>query len=678
MQFVYPAFLFALSAVSIPIIIHLFHFRRYKKIVFSDVRFLKQVQEQNKSKQKLKDLLVLLARILAIVFLVLAFAQPFIPAQNELAVKGQKAVSVFVDNSFSMNQEGADGNLLEASKNKARAIIAAFGSDDQFQILTHDFEGKHQRLVNQSDALNLIDEVSITPASVGLPSIINRQKQALEKSGDKARLFYIISDFQSQMFTEKMDEIDTSIFLNLIPVQSNKQENISVDSVWLSSPVVQLQQPVTIKTRIHNRGVETLENIAINLKMNGQQKGLQHITCEAGESVTVSFSFTPTENEWYNGEISILDHPIVFDDHLYFSMNPVAHYGVLSINGGEPNRYISSLFASDEVYTFTQANQSQLNYTTFPKQQLIILNDPTPISSGLALELKKYMEQGGQVLIFPPSDPKALASVNMLLTDLSGPQYGVILKQQVKVSELNLQDPLFRNVFERLPKNMDLTSVSEFYALQRNNTTRGKALMTLTNGQPFAWQFAYKKGNMVLLSTPLDPTKTNLAQHSIFVPLMLKLGTGKPQAERLYYTIGKPQWIPLSNQTSVDKLIRMDNGESELALQTAQHDGKTAVYLDYPLSQAGIYRLTSQGNAKQVQLTAMNFDRSESVTTTWSNDQLDAFLSKLPNASRSSDDTAVLQNSIHNQLNGTPFWRYCIGLALVFVLIEILLLRILK
>ncbi len=113
MQFVYPAFLFALAAIVIPIIIHLFHFRRYKKIIFSDLRFLKEVQEQNKSKQKLKDLLVLLARILAIIFLVLAFAQPFIPAQHSSMIKGQKAISIFIDNSFSMNNEGPEGNLLE-------------------------------------------------------------------------------------------------------------------------------------------------------------------------------------------------------------------------------------------------------------------------------------------------------------------------------------------------------------------------------------------------------------------------------------------------------------------------------------------------------------------------------------------------------------------------------------
>ncbi|MCX6185937.1 MAG: BatA domain-containing protein, partial [Bacteroidetes bacterium] len=79
MQFVYPGFLFALFAISIPIIIHLFNFRRYKKIVFSDIRFLKQVIEKNQKQQNIKNWLVLLCRILAISFLVIAFAQPYLP-----------------------------------------------------------------------------------------------------------------------------------------------------------------------------------------------------------------------------------------------------------------------------------------------------------------------------------------------------------------------------------------------------------------------------------------------------------------------------------------------------------------------------------------------------------------------------------------------------------------------
>src|SRR5580693_1927873 len=99
MNFLFPSFLYALSAVSIPILIHLFNFRRYKKLYFSNVRFLKEVVQESRSRSRLKHWLVLLCRILIVVFLVLAFAQPFIPVKQGFTGAGNKAVSIFVDNS---------------------------------------------------------------------------------------------------------------------------------------------------------------------------------------------------------------------------------------------------------------------------------------------------------------------------------------------------------------------------------------------------------------------------------------------------------------------------------------------------------------------------------------------------------------------------------------------------
>jgi hypothetical protein len=79
MIFLYPSVLFFLLALAIPIIIHLFNFRRYKKIYFSNVAFLKNIQTESEKKSKLKHLLVLLSRLLAFAALIVAFSQPYIP-----------------------------------------------------------------------------------------------------------------------------------------------------------------------------------------------------------------------------------------------------------------------------------------------------------------------------------------------------------------------------------------------------------------------------------------------------------------------------------------------------------------------------------------------------------------------------------------------------------------------
>ena len=82
MHFLYPAFLFALLSLAIPVIIHLFNFRKYQKVYFSNVQFLKEVQEQQSYRRNLKERLILACRLLALTFLVLAFAKPYFPGNN--------------------------------------------------------------------------------------------------------------------------------------------------------------------------------------------------------------------------------------------------------------------------------------------------------------------------------------------------------------------------------------------------------------------------------------------------------------------------------------------------------------------------------------------------------------------------------------------------------------------
>ncbi|MDX1667704.1 MAG: BatA domain-containing protein, partial [Saprospiraceae bacterium] len=218
MQFIYPTFLFALAALAIPIILHLFYFRRFKRVYFTNVRFLREVKEETSARSKLRNLLVLLMRLLAIAFLVLAFAQPFIP-QGEEVEQGRKAVSIFVDNSFSMSAQSQDVSLMEKAKQRAREIVEGYQPEDVFQVLTNDFEGRHQRLVSQEDAISLIDEIEISPEVKSLSQVVGRQSQALATGSIDNQLSYLISDFQRNI-TDLADYRDTTLPLTLIPLQS--------------------------------------------------------------------------------------------------------------------------------------------------------------------------------------------------------------------------------------------------------------------------------------------------------------------------------------------------------------------------------------------------------------------------------------------------------------------------
>ena len=146
MKLLYPEFLWALIALSIPIIIHLFNFRKFTKVYFSNIELLKEVKLETKSKSRLKHLLILLIRLLLVTFLVFAFAQPYIPVENEKQ-HGDATVAVYIDNSHSMDTKGENGYLLDLAKEQAILIAEGYKATDRFQIITNDLEARHQRLV---------------------------------------------------------------------------------------------------------------------------------------------------------------------------------------------------------------------------------------------------------------------------------------------------------------------------------------------------------------------------------------------------------------------------------------------------------------------------------------------------------------------------------------------------
>src|SRR6476620_4522395 len=235
MSFLYPGFLFALAAIAIPIIIHLFNFRRYKTVYFSNTKFLKEVKEQTDARSRLKHLLVLLCRILAITFLVLAFAQPYIKRGAAKETAGRKTTGIFVDNSFSMGQTQSDVHLLEIAKKKAAEIVTASNDDDLFQLLTNDFEAKQQRLIDKQEMLNEIKDLQISPVTKTLDEVIQRQREALAK-GSGAKQAYVISDFQKSFTHISQVKPDSTIRLTFVPLRSREAANVYIDTCWFESP----------------------------------------------------------------------------------------------------------------------------------------------------------------------------------------------------------------------------------------------------------------------------------------------------------------------------------------------------------------------------------------------------------------------------------------------------------
>lgn len=675
MQFVYPGFLWALAAISIPIIIHLFHFRRYKKIVFSDIRFLQQLQEQNKSKQKLKDLLVLLCRILAVSALVLAFAQPFIPLGQNSKTGGSNVVSVFVDNSFSMNAQGSDGALFEMAKNKARAIVNAYDNHDKFQVLTNNLSGSEQRVVNKTEALARIDNIEPTAASANLLDVWAKQNTAFLSEGNSHFHNYIISDFQYTQFKLNGLKPDSGIHYNFIPVENKLAQNVSIDSVYINTPFVKANEPVALQIKLTNHGQTAVEGLVVKVTLNKVQKALLNVNLAAGESVVAEAAVTQTGDTWQEGEVNITDYPVTFDDKLYFALKPTTQHRILHI-GKVTNKFINAVYANDANYLLTQNSFGNINYQDFNKYNLIIVDEPTEWSSGLSNELSSYLDQGGQVLIIPSSENGTV--INSFGATNGLPAYGNIFNQSLKVTSVNNQHVLFKDVFKKRSGNTDYPVVSMHYPLQKQSNTRGKAVITLNNGNDLLWQTAVKKGNVYQLALPLNDAYSNLQQHSLFVPMMLNMALGAQKNKPIYYVIkqNKQAFLP-TDKTVTQKLIVVKSAQQELITEATLYQGQKAIQTE-AINSPGWFKVTEKGSSDVLTVLAFNDNRTESSMKFLSEDDIKAQTENFNKVAVNTADAQVLGAQISSELSGKQLWRWFIMIALLFLFTEIALLRIMR
>lgn len=673
MQFVYPAFLWALTAISIPIVIHLFHFRRYKKIVFSDIRFLKQLQEQNKSKQKIKDWVILACRVLAIALLVFAFTQPFIPIGENSGRGGQKNISIFIDNSNSMNAEGSEGSLLEMAKSKARSVINAYGNTDKFQVLTNELGGNEQRYLNKTDALARVDLIGPSKASANATNINGKQISGFSMQNGRFNEAYVISDFQSGQFNLNQLEADTVTHYSFLPVANDAAQNISVDSVFISTPFIKLNEPVKLQIKLSNHGNEAIEGTVVSVRLNNIQKALLNVNLGANETVMAEASITITDEGWQKGEISITDYPVTYDDKLYFSLKTSVQNTILCLSNA-PNRFIDAVYGDDANYKLTLNSFGNINYQNFNAYNLIILNEPTEISSGLQTELDKYQDQGGQVLLIPPA---ANASALNLFTNAHQlPTYQALQAQALKVSQVSENSVLFKNVFKRLNQNADLPVVNQYYVLQKQSSTKGRALISLNNGEALLWQTNAKKGNVYLLGAPLNTSFTNLPQHSLFVPMMLNMAMGATKENRLYYTVNANAYIVLPAELSVkSKLIGIKNKDQELVTEIIQRNGQKLVHAE-AIKTAGWFDVKEKSTNTLLSVASFNDNRNESVMRFLNEDEIKQQTAQLKHAKINTNNSQVLGAQISEALSGRSLWRWFILAALIFLVIEIILLRI--
>jgi hypothetical protein len=674
MQFLYPAFLFALISLVIPILIHLFNFRRYQKVYFSNVQFLKEIQEQQSSLKNLKERLILAARLLALTFLILAFAKPYIPGQNAANAGKQQIVSIFVDNSYSMETLNREGSLLDEAKRRAKEIASAYNINDRFQLLTQDFEGKHQRLISRDEFNDAVDAVKISPQSRTLQQIISRQQSLLDMTPNGLRSVYIISDFQKNMATRQPVKAGSGFRINLVQLKASTLPNVAVDSVALLSATHRSGESERLVVRLHNYAAEKAEKIPLKLQVNGEQKALGSYTINARSVQNDTLTFSGLHAGWQRAKITLQDNPVTFDNEFYFSFNVKDQIHILLVDGGTPNPFLKAVFAADPFFETKRVPDGNVDYAALGTYPLIILTDIKAISTGLSQQLKTYVNKGGTLLVFPATEAD-LSSYRALLQPMNAAYPEKLQTENTKVSGINLQNQVFKNIFENFPQNPDLPVVKKYYQLSSSNNNRAENLMVLSGGQPFWTGYSSGKGKVYVSAVPLDEDFSNLPRHALFVPVMFRLALLSGHDQPLFYTLGRDETIEIPPvQTSEKQLLKLIKAGQVIIPDTKQQEGSTLLYMPDQLHETGLYDLKKQDSTLAV--LAFNDSRSESDLSYLSVAELNNLIPQASSVLQSGKGS--LKGAVTETNFGLQLWKLCIILTLIFLAVEILLIRYFK
>ena len=642
MQFKHPEILWALILLIIPIIVHLFQLRKFQKTPFTNVKFLKEVAIQTRKSSQLKKWLTLLMRLLALASIIIAFAQPY--SSNRDILTTNKETVIYLDNSFSMQAKGNRGELLVRAVNE---IIENVPEDEQITLFTNTETFRNTTVKNISNDLL---QLEYSQDQLSIEDAVLKGKNNFSSSGNSVKNLILISDFQLKNDNNTIPE-DSLITLHLVQLQPVKKDNISIDSVYIES-----KQPEGIKLQVMlNKTGEDIANLPVSLFDKDELIAKSSVNFEGDNPVTTNFSIP--SNQVINGRIVIEDNGLQYDNDFFFNINKQEKINILGINEADDN-FLKRIYTSDE-FTLTSVSLANLNYSHIPDQNLVVLNELKDIPNSLSTALLSLTKEGGKIVVIP-SIESISTSYNQLLKSLLLPQIKTATEQEKRITTINYSHPLFSGVFENRIHNFQYPKVNSFLSVNGN----ASGVLQFEDGNPFL----IGNNNNYLFTAPLNDKNSNFKNSPLIVPVFYNIAKNSLKLPELFFTIGKENSFDINVSLNQDEIITIENSESSFIPLQQTYNSLVKIFTDENPSAAGIYHIKTKNEA--IRDISFNFSRSESVLQY-------ADLSGRGHISIS-DSVSEMFDEIKSENNVSELWKWFVIFALVFLLLEMLILKFFK
>lgn len=642
MQFKHPEILWALLLLIIPIIIHLFQLRRFQKVAFTNVQFLKQVTVQTRKSSKLKKWLVLFSRILVLTGLIIAFAEPYFANRNILTTSEETVI--YLDNSFSMQLKGEKGPLLQRA---IQELMSGIPEDEEVTVFTNtssfpkstikSFQNELLQLPYSSNQLTF-NEISL------------RGRNSFEKNANSIKKLIVISDFQQKEANSTFNT-DTLITIEVVKLTPVKTTNTALDSVYISKTTTSAIELSVIVSRSQ----KTTGSYPVSLFNNDQL--VAKASAEFVNSNENTVTFTIPANAKINGQLSIEDDGLQYDNTLYFNLNAPEKINVLTINEAD-NNFLSRIFTNDE-FNLLNFRFNELDYSTIENQNLIILNELKNIPNSLSNALNAFQKNGGKLIIIPNEDHNTVTYAQ-LLKPFGISTFDSINLKEKRITKIQFSHPVYQDVFDKEVSNFQYPKVSKSFRFNNNYSS----LLEYEDGTPFLSE----KSGIYLFTAPLNNDISNFKNSPLIVPTFYSIAKKSLQLSQLYYHLDTENQVDVKTTTTKDGILNVQNKSSQFIPLQQSYPNKVSLSFSNNPKESGIYSIKNQ--EIELQNISFNYSRNESILNYVK--PIDIGIENV------TDSVQLFFDELQQENNINELWKWFIIFALFFLIVELFLLKLLK
>lgn len=603
--------------------------------------------------------------MLFIAGLVFAFAYPYNPEQKLKVDDADNLVAVYIDNSMSMHSQSSEISLIEDARASARKIVSNISPSQRFVLLTNSRQPDNEYPMNQDEMLMSIDAMQTEASPMSFNNLYENLQMIMKRNGFKSASLFMYSDFQDNMMSVDGLVADSAIQLVAMPLKSDYQQNIYIDTVWLSSPILQKGLANEINVRVVNESGKDINGLPVNFEIDGKSVAFNTIDIPANGKNEVAMQFVLHDSGENNATVSINDYPITFDDTYNFVLNVRPIIKIVELSAGVGDLSIKTLFSNDSLFDYQVMNPYRIDQQYLSDCQMVVVDGDASLNETMWQTIMDFANNGGSVVVFPSE-----------VSDKSN-----LSDDTLSISTISSHHEFFSDIFVNIPNNADLPRVYKHVQIDKKRFSNTLTLISLQNGTSFFTLSKIGGGNVFSFASQFGRDWTNFADNALFVPIMYKVAMLGGQMGRLSYTLGVDKDILINDLTAFsdgDVRIRDAQGSFEMIPIVEMRNNRALIRLYDELPGAGFY--TVNKGDEVIETTAWNDSRKESKMKFLDREEVDKLLKD-----KGLNVLAVMKaDEIHSNdmmemmVRRSMLWKSFIILALISLLIEILVLRFWK